>query len=233
MWTPRQKLVAVLAVVSCLLFLGAVTVINLATQVTGLLATANGGTGVNSTATFPSSGTVMITTTNVSCSQYPALTGNVTSSAGSCATTIASAVVTNAMLASGAYIKGEYHAFCTGLTLTTATTNFDFAGFGGIATACATSNTSAVGGTKMPTAGTVKNLFVNLGTAGKSGDKVTMLKNGSSTGAPTCTYATATSCSNTSTALSVAAGDIITISITTSSSSETSANVAVSFELWN
>ncbi len=131
------------------------------------------------------------------------------------------------------YVKGEFHAFCTGLTLTTATTNFDFVGFGGVATACATSNTSAVSGTKMPTAGTVKNLFVNLGTAGKSGDKVTMLKNGSATGAPTCTYATATNCSDTSTALTVAAGDIITLSISTSASSETSANVAVSFELWN
>jgi hypothetical protein len=175
----RRTTVILAALVLSLVFLGAVTVINLATQVTGVLPLANGGTGGTS------------------------------------------------------YVKGEYHAFCTGATLTTATTNFDFAGFGGTATACATSNTSAVGGTKMPTAGTAKNLFVNLGTAGKSGDKVTMLKNGSATGAPTCTYATATSCSDTSTALTVAAGDIITISITTSSSSETSANVAVSFELWN
>lgn len=130
------------------------------------------------------------------------------------------------------YVKGVFHTFCTGSTLTTATTNFDFPGFGGTATACATSNTSAVGGTKITTAGTVKNLEVNLSAAGKSGDKITLLKNGSSTGAPTCTYATATSCSDLSTALTVAQGDVITVSITTSAS-DTGANVAVSFELWN
>ncbi len=176
----RKKLTAALILLTVVVALmGAATRLDLATQVTGVLPLANGGTGGTS------------------------------------------------------YVKGEYHAFCTGATLLTATTNFDFAGFGGTATACATSNTSAVSGTKMPTAGTVKNLYVNLGTAGKSGDKVTMLKNGSATGAPTCTYATATTCNDTSTALAVVAGDIITISISTSASSETSANVAVSFELWN
>lgn len=41
------------------LSLAATTVLNLATQVTGLLAAANGGTGINSTATFPTSGTVI------------------------------------------------------------------------------------------------------------------------------------------------------------------------------
>ncbi len=176
----RKQITAVLAALALAwLGIGAVTLVNLQTQVTGVLPLVNGGTGGTS------------------------------------------------------YVKGEYRAFCTGATLLTATTNFDFVGFGGTATACATSNTSAVGGTKMPTSGTVKNLFVNLGTAGKSGDKVTMLKNGSATGAPTCTYATATSCSDVATALTVAAGDVITLSISTSSSSETSANVAVSFELWN
>jgi hypothetical protein len=177
--TKRQQGVSVCIVLLAAFLLGAVTVVNLATQVTGVLPLVNGGTGGTS------------------------------------------------------YVKGEFHTFCTGLTLTTATTNFDFPGFGGIVTTCASSNISAVSGTKMPTAGTVKNLFVNLGTAGKSGDKVTMLKNGSATGAPTCTYATATTCNDVATALTVAAGDIITISISTSAASETSANVAVSFELWN
>lgn len=39
--------------------LAAVTQINLTTQVTGILPTTNGGTGQNSTATFPTSGTVL------------------------------------------------------------------------------------------------------------------------------------------------------------------------------
>lgn len=56
---------------------------------------------------------------------------------------------------------------------------------------------------------------------------------GSATGAPTCTFATATTCNDVATALTVAAGDVITLSLTTSSSSETASTVAVSFELWN
>ena len=53
------------------LLMGAVTQISLTTQVAGVLPTANGGTGVNSSATFPSSGTVMTTTTGVAASQLP------------------------------------------------------------------------------------------------------------------------------------------------------------------
>lgn len=56
----RWKLLAA-ALLLALISLGAVTVINLATQVSGLLGTTNGGTGISSTATFPSSGTVTIT----------------------------------------------------------------------------------------------------------------------------------------------------------------------------
>ncbi len=51
--------------------MGAATQLNLATQVQGVLATANGGTGVNGSATFPSSGTVMTTTTAVAATQLP------------------------------------------------------------------------------------------------------------------------------------------------------------------
>lgn len=66
--------------------IAAVTQINLATQVAGLLAKVNGGAGADmSSVTFPSSGTIMTTATNVACSQLPALTGDTTSSAGSCA----------------------------------------------------------------------------------------------------------------------------------------------------
>lgn len=59
-----------------LLMTAAVTQTDLAHQVTGLLPTANGGTGQNSSATFPSSGTVMITTTGVTASQLPTPTAS-------------------------------------------------------------------------------------------------------------------------------------------------------------
>jgi hypothetical protein len=68
---------------------GAATQISLTTQVQGILPGTNGGTSVSSTATFPTSGTVMTTGTSVSCSQLPALTGNVTTTAGSCTSTVA------------------------------------------------------------------------------------------------------------------------------------------------
>jgi hypothetical protein len=58
-------------VLGALLSVFAVTQISLTTQVTGVLPTANGGTGQNSSATFPSSGTVMTTATSVSASQLP------------------------------------------------------------------------------------------------------------------------------------------------------------------
>jgi hypothetical protein len=51
--------------------IAAVTQLNLATQVQGVLPTANGGTAVNGTAVFPSSGTVMTTSTAVTASQLP------------------------------------------------------------------------------------------------------------------------------------------------------------------
>lgn len=52
-------------VILCVFSLGASTLINLATQVTGLLAKTNGGTGISSTATFPASGTVVGHTSSV------------------------------------------------------------------------------------------------------------------------------------------------------------------------
>ena len=226
-----RKAIVVALAASCLLLMGATTtLVNLSLNVAGVLPTANGGTGQNSTATFPASGTVMTTATNVACAQHPALTGNVTSSAGSCATSIASGVVTNAMLASGAYVQGVYQAWCTG-TVTASVTYYSFAGFGSSSTLC-TGVSAAAGGMPMPTAGTVKNLRVNLSAGGKSTSKIQLYKNGSSTGAPTCTYGTGTSCSDTSSALSVAAGDVITIAVT-SGSSDGSSNISVSFELWN
>lgn len=67
---PRRGAIGFVLLVSAFM-LGAVTQIDLTTQVKGVLPTANGGTGVNSTATFPSSGTLMTTTTNVAASQLP------------------------------------------------------------------------------------------------------------------------------------------------------------------
>ena len=57
---------------SCfVIFMAAVTQVDLTTNVKGVLPTANGGTGVNSTAVFPASGTIMTTTTGVAASQLP------------------------------------------------------------------------------------------------------------------------------------------------------------------
>jgi hypothetical protein len=130
------------------------------------------------------------------------------------------------------YVKGEFHTFCTGTVASSATTNFIFPGFGSNAIACGTALTSATGGTKISTAGTIKNLFVNMAVAGKSGDNIKLLKNGSATGAPTCTYGATTTCNDVATAITVAQGDVITIS-NSGSVSETAANISVSFELWN
>lgn len=63
--------IIILLFITPIILTAAATQINLATQVSGILATANGGTGQNSTATFPTAGTVMITTTGVSATQLP------------------------------------------------------------------------------------------------------------------------------------------------------------------
>jgi hypothetical protein len=57
--TKANRLVTFIAVMlACCLSFAGITVINLATQTTGILLRPNGGTGVSSTATFPTSGTV-------------------------------------------------------------------------------------------------------------------------------------------------------------------------------
>ena len=101
----------------------ATTVVDLTFQVRGILPSANGGTGsaffaisgptALRTFTYPDSDQTVETQNNknvasgyagltagsvIACSQAPALTGNVTTSAGSCATTIANSAVTNAMV---------------------------------------------------------------------------------------------------------------------------------------
>ena len=76
MVSRKQAALIIFAFLCCGLLLGAVTQVNLATQVSGLLPGTNGGTGISSTATFPASGTVMITTTGVTASQLPNPTGS-------------------------------------------------------------------------------------------------------------------------------------------------------------
>lgn len=69
---PRQRAWAIIFVLfSVGLLMGAATQINLTSQVFGILPAANGGTGVNGSATFPSSGTVMTTATAVAATQLP------------------------------------------------------------------------------------------------------------------------------------------------------------------
>jgi hypothetical protein len=63
-------------IVFAMLVMAAVTQIDLTTQVQGILPKTNGGTGITSTATFPSSGTIMTTATSVLAAQLPTPTGS-------------------------------------------------------------------------------------------------------------------------------------------------------------
>lgn len=75
---PKWKAYSIIAALFVVGFstIAAITQIDLTSQVRGILPTANGGTGVNSTATYPSSGTVMTTSTAVAASQLPAPTAS-------------------------------------------------------------------------------------------------------------------------------------------------------------
>lgn len=70
---PKWKAYSIVAALFVLGFtaVAAITQIDLTAQVRGILPTANGGTGQNSSAVFPSSGTVMTTVTAVAASQLP------------------------------------------------------------------------------------------------------------------------------------------------------------------
>lgn len=168
-------------------------------------------------------------TGSAACAQLPALVGHVTSLAGSCSTTIGNGVVTNAMLAAASYTKVVFVATCSG----TATANSTLYLFPiGQLSALTCTITSPAPGIPMPTAGTLKNLTFKSGTGGKAGDAVTILRGASATGMPSCVYGTGTTCSDSSTAGAVVAGDLITVKLTTGAS-DTTANVQVTFELWN
>jgi hypothetical protein len=150
------------------------------------------------------------------CAQLPALTGHITTSAGSCATTAASIVT-------------AFTSFCTGGTIAASSTVF-MPGYGGVTTTCTGLGTTRTSG--MPvSAGTIKNLRVNMGTGGKANDKVTIEIAGVAS-ALTCTYGTATSCSDITHTAAVTAGQILTIAVVTGAS-DTTANLNVYFELVN
>lgn len=146
-------------------------------------------------------------------------------------TTIRLSTQTVGPLPSGTY-RTVLRGFCTGTVASSDSAVYTIAGFGGIVTTCAGTATTAASGTKVTGSGTIKNLYLNSSAAGKNGDKIQILKNGATTGAPTCTWGTATTCNDTSSSLSVVAGDVITLSITTGTS-DGSANLAVTFDFWN
>lgn len=88
--------------------------------------------------------------------------------------------------------------------------------YGQTATSTCSSATAqtAIGGYVAPRAATLYDLVFSAGTGGVAGDKVTVNVNGVAT-AITCTYATATSCQDTTHSVVVALGDLISFSITT------------------
>jgi len=155
---------------------------------------------------------------SLTCSQHPALTGDVTTSSGSCATTIASNKLRSAV----------FEATGSG-TCSSNTTLFLFPAGNISALTCTVTTETA--GIPMPGSGTIKNLNVVLGAGGKNSDAVTIRK-GAIDQSVTCTFGTGTTCSDTTHSFTVAAGDKITVKVTTSAS-ETAANIYVTFELWN
>ncbi len=125
------------------------------------------------------------------------------------------------------YGAQTFTADCAG-ALSTAETDYIFP-FGGNALECA-GVTAATTGAPMTSAGTLQKLYVKAGTAGHgaSSGVVTILKGGASTGI-TCTVGTSTTCSDTAHTAVVAAGDLITATVT-GIASETLADIHVSFE---
>jgi len=202
-----------------------------ATHLSSPLPTSQGGTGANNVATaghyLKGDGSNFVTSSGSASGTGSCTSQVVTGLNSDAAPTCAS--VSNAMLASGSYTKGLYHASCTG-TFTASTTVY-MPGFGGSATTCTT--TTAAGGMPAVNAGTIRNLQAKASAAAKNGSDgvITILKNGSSTGI-TCTIGTGTTCSDTTHSASVAAGDVLTITVTTAAS-EPLANLNIAFELWN
>jgi hypothetical protein len=204
----------------------------------GKVLVSDGTNWITSTPTFPNASATSGKYIKSDGTNWIASTGSA-SGTGTCTNQVATvlnsdaaptcASITNAMLGAASYSQGTFFATCSG-TATSSATLFLFP-IGQISALTCTI-TAATSGIPMPAAGTVKNLRFVAGTAGKAGDAVTILKNGSATGMPTCVYGAGTTCSDTSTSGSVAAGDLITVKIVTTTT-DTTANVQVSFQLWN
>lgn len=106
---PAAWLIILVLFMCPIVLMGAGTLVNLATQVQGLLGGTNGGTGISSTATYPASGTIMVTTTAVTAAQMPAPTAStlggiesITCSAGTKIGTISTAGVPSCVTETGA-----------------------------------------------------------------------------------------------------------------------------------
>lgn len=76
MVSKKKSVLIILLCFCCGFLMAAATQINLATQVSGILVGSNGGTGISSTATYPASGTIMVTTTAVTAAQLPTPTAS-------------------------------------------------------------------------------------------------------------------------------------------------------------
>lgn len=129
-------------------------------------------------------------------------------------------VVGTWLVDSGHSLKGS----CTGTV--TASTTLGLYGTGPNVTATTCASTIIGSGTVMSGIRTLNYLFVNAGTGGTNASSgvVTVLKNGSATGM-TCTLGTTTFCQS-STAVTTADGDLISVSFTTQAA-DTLANVKV------
>jgi hypothetical protein len=139
-WVPGlTKMGLVFVVLFAVLSVAAVTLIDLTTQVKGLLPGTNGGTGISSTATYPASGTIMTTATAVAAGQMPALTGDCVTSAGAVAVTCGTGIAHT-----GVDINTSYQVTATHLASalpinqggTGSTTGFSVAGIVGLWSTC-------------------------------------------------------------------------------------------------
>lgn len=227
----KRKTLIVVAVLSAFILGAGITVIDLQTQVKNVLPAVNGGTGVASTATFPSSGIVLTDASSIACSQLPATTGDVTRPQGSCANSIAAGVIANADLAAGSYVKSVLYFGCPG---TGGAATWYMPTWGGATWTCA-SATTATGGHPFGSTGTLKNLYCKSSASAKNGSDgvVTVNRNATSGGAITCTIGSGTTCSDTTHTIAVTAASDYGVVSVTGASSETLANLNCSLELWN
>lgn len=126
-------------------------------------------------------------------------------------------------------------SWCTGTVSTTAGSYFQ-PGFGGSSATCSgESTTSNGGGWAAPVSGTIRNLEVSSSAAGKTAGTsgtVHILINAVSS-AVTCVTGNTKTCSDLTHTAAITQGQVITITVQSAGTSETLANVVVSFEISN